>query len=215
MFSGTDLGSLYTPDIEKIISLEPDLVIVSTHFDEENAKKLEDLDIPVLTLYEEHDVTGVYDMIDILGTAVNRNAKAAECVSEMQSVIEEVSAAVEGLEIPSVYYVVGYGEYGDYTAGGDTFIGGLIELAGGNNIAKEVSGWNITLEEIVEADPSIIVISENDKEGFMSNENYADLTAVKNENVYTIDTNLLDRQGYRNAEGIRELAGIFHPEAFQ
>lgn len=209
------VGSIYTPDIEKIVSLEPDVVIVSTHFDEENAKKLEDLNIPVITLYEEHDVTGVYEMIEILGTAINRNEEALACVEEMRDVIAGVTAAVEGLDAPSVYYVVGYGEYGDYTAGGDTFIGGLISLAGGDNIAKDVSGWSITLEEIVEADPSIIVTSETDKDGFMADENYADLTAVKEGKVYTIDTNMLDRQGYRNADGVRMLAEIFHPEAIK
>jgi iron complex transport system substrate-binding protein len=209
------VGSLYTPDIEKIVSLEPDVVIVSTHFDEENTKKLEELNIPVITLYEENDVTGVYDMITTLGTAMNKNAEAAKCVEEMQETIKEVVDAVEEVERPSVYYVVGFGEYGDYTAGGDTFIGGLIELAGGDNIAKDVSGWSITLEEIVEADPSIIVISEDMKDSFMSDENYAELTAVKEGNVYTIDTNLLDRQGYRNAEGVRALAEIFHPEVFK
>lgn len=209
------VGSLYTPDLEKIISLEPDLVIVSTHFDEENAAKLEELNIPVMTLYEEHNVTGVYDMIDTLGTAINRNAQAADCVSKMQDTIDEVSAAVEGLEAPSVYYVVSYGEGGDYTAGGDTFVGGLIELAGGDNIAKDVSGWSITFEEIMEADPSIIIISGEGKEGFMSDAKYANLTAVKEGNVYAIDNNLLDRQGYRNAEGVRAMAEIFYPEAFR
>lgn len=208
------VGSMNTPDIEKIISLEPDLVIVSTHFSEENAAKLEELNIPVLALYEEHDVTGVYEMIDTLGTAINKNTEAADCISEMQDTIATVTTAVEGLEAPSVYYVVGYGEYGDYTAGGDTFVGGLIELAGGDNIAKDVSGWSITLEEIVEADPSIIIISEDGKEGFLSDANYAELTAVKEGNVYTIDINMLDRQGYRNAEGVKALAEIFHSEAF-
>jgi iron complex transport system substrate-binding protein len=37
------VGTLYTPDIEKIVSLEPDVVIVSTHFDEDNTAKLEEL----------------------------------------------------------------------------------------------------------------------------------------------------------------------------
>jgi iron complex transport system substrate-binding protein len=209
------VGSLYTPDIEKIISLEPDVVIVSTHFNDENTKKLEEVGIPVITLYDENDVNGVYDMITTLGTAMNRNSEAAACVSEMKATIKSVVDAVEEVERPSVYYVVGFGEYGDFTAGGDTFIGGLIDLAGGDNIAKDVSGWNITLEEIVEADPSIIVISESNKEAFMSDANYADLTAVQEGNVYTIDTNLLDRQGYRNAEGVKALAEIFHPEVFE
>ncbi len=209
------VGTLSSPDIEKIISLEPDVVIVSTHFDEENTKKLEDLNIPVITLYEEKSVTGVYDMITILGTAVNRNEEASACVEEMKGAIAEVEGRVKDLEKPSVYYVVGYGEYGDFTAGGDTFVGGLIELAGGDNIAKDVSGWSITLEEIVEADPDIIVIGEAMKEDFMSSPNYSELTAVKEGKVYTLDTNLLDRQGYRNAEGVKALAAIFHPDAVQ
>ena len=60
----------------------------------------------------------------------------------------------------------------------------------------------------------IIIISEDGKEGFLSDANYAELTAVKEGNVYTIDINMLDRQGYRNAEGVKALAEIFHSEAF-
>lgn len=208
------VGSIQTPDMEKIISLDPDVVIVSTHFDEENAKKLEELDIPVITFYEETDVIGVYDMIETLGTVINRNAEAADCVAEMKETIKSVEDAVSGLEAPTVYYVVGYGEYGDYTAGGDTFTGGMLAMAGGDNIAKDVSGWSITLEELVEADPSIIIINESMKEDFINSPNYSDLTAVKEGKVYTLDTNMLDRQGCRNAEGIKALAEIFHPEAF-
>ena len=208
------VGTIMTPDIEKIVSLEPDLVIVSTHFDEENTKKLTDLGITILTLYDEGNVDGVYDMITSLGLALNQNKEAASIVSDMKTTIDDVKEKINGLEKPSVYYVVGYGEYGDYTAGGDTFIGGLIDLAGGKNIANDISGWSISLEAIVEANPDIIVISEYMKDDFMSAENYKELDAVKNGKVYTLDTNLLDRQGYRNAEGVLELAKIFHPEAF-
>lgn len=209
------VGTLQTPDIETIISLDPDIVIVSTHFNEENTQKLSELGIHVITLYEESDMTGIYDIINILGTVVNRNTEADECVKRMKETIKSVEAAIDGLEAPTVYYVVGYGEYGDYTAGGDTFVGGLLTMAGGDNIAKEISGWNITLEEIVEQDPSIIIISEAMKDDFINSPNYGDLTAVKEGNVYTLDTNMLDRQGYRNAEGIKALAEIFHPEAFK
>ena len=49
----------------------------------------------------------------------------------------------------------------------------------------------------------------------MSTEGYKELTAVKEGRVYEIDNNLLDRQGYRNSEGLLKLAEIFHPEAFK
>ncbi|SFR72558.1 ABC transporter substrate-binding protein [Anaeromicropila populeti] len=209
------VGTLTTPDIEKIISLQPDVVIASTHFTEESEEKLTELGIKVILLYEEHEVEGVYTILDTLGTILNEKDSAAALVTEMKTSIEETKAAVAGLETPSVYYVVGFGEYGDYTAGGDTFVGQLITLAGGNNIAQDVSGWSYTLESLVEADPDIIIIAEGMKESFVTADNYKELSAVKNGNVYGIDNNTVERQGYRNAEGIRALAEIFHPDAFK
>ena len=209
------VGSIYPPDIEKIISLDPDVIFVSTHFGEEDADKLTQAGVSVVTLVDEATVDGVYGMIAALGEVLNRTEEAAACVEEMQSTIAEVTEAVEGLEAPSVYYVAGYGEYGDFTVGGDTFIGNMIELAGGDNIAKDISGWSYSLEELIEADPDIIIVSEIMGEGFASAPIYCDLTAVKEGRVYTPDVNPIERQSHRNGEGIRILAEIFHPEAFE
>lgn len=209
------IGTLREPDIEKIISLKPDVVIASTHFNEEAGQKLSDLGVKVVVLYEEYDIKGVYTMLEIMGTIFNIKEAAATAVNEMKKSIADTEIKIKDLETPSVYYVVGYGEYGDYTSGGDTFVGQLLTLAGGNNIAQEVSGWSYTLESLVEADPDIIILSEDMKNDFIIAENYKDLSAVKNGKVYGIDRNLIERQGYRNAQGLRTLAEIMHPEAFQ
>ena len=50
---------------------------------------------------------------------------------------------------------------------------------------------------------------------FVNAPNYSELSAVKNGKVYTMDVNMLERQGYRNAQGILELAKIFHPGVFE
>jgi iron complex transport system substrate-binding protein len=213
-FSIETVGTLTDPDIEKIISLEPDVVIASTHFSEEMNKKLTDLGVKVVVLYEEYEIEGVYSIILTMGTIFNKNEAATTIANDMKTSIKETKAMIEGLAQPSVYYVVGYGEYGDYTAGGDTFIGKMISLAGGQNIAQDVSGWSYTLESLVEADPDIILISEEMKADFVEAENYKDLTAVKNSHIYGINKDLIERQGYRNAEGLRTLAMIIHPEAF-
>ena len=209
------IGTLRKPDIEKIIDLEPDLVITSTHFDEENTAKLEEAGIKVIGLYEENDVTGVYSIIETLGTALNKQSEATETVKEMKDSIDKVTKTVSELEKPSVYYVVGYGEGGDFSAPENTFVGQLIKLAGGNNIVPESDSWSFSLESLLEADPDIIVVREGEKENFMSTEGYKELTAVKKDRVYEIDNNLLDRQSYRNSEGLSKLAEIFHPEAFK
>ena len=66
-------------------------------------------------------------------------------------------------------------------------------------------------------DPEYIICSKfwGTKELFEATPNYKDLTAVKEGRLIAIDNNILDRQGYRNAEGVKILAQIFHPEAFK
>lgn len=211
------IGPIFPPDIEKIISLDPDVVVVSTHFKDDDAKKMRQAGVSVVTLVDEATVEGVYDMITTLGDILNKDEEAAACVEDMQKLITDVTAAVEGLEEPSVYYVVGYGEYGDFTTGGDTFVGNMIELAGGENIAKDIIGWNISLEKIVESDPEIILLPADEamKEDFMNAPVYSELTAVKEGKVYTMDVNQVERQGTRNAQGLKLLAEIFHPEVFE
>lgn len=208
------IGTLRTPDIEKIVSLQPDLVITSTHFDDENGAKLEEAGIPVIGLYEEFDMNGVYTQFGTLGIALNKQEAATKVVEDMKARISEVQAKVEGLEAPSVYYVVGYGEYGDYSAPENTFVGQMIKLSGGKNIVPASDSWSYSLEALLEADPDIILVRNGEKDGFMATEGYNHLTAVKEGHVYEIDGNLLERQSNRNAEGVLVLAQIMHPEAF-
>ena len=72
-------------------------------------------------------------------------------------------------ENPTVYYVVGYGEYGDYTAGGDTFVNGILTAAGGDNIASDVEGWSYSTETLLEKDPQYVILNAYNEEGFLHN----------------------------------------------
>ncbi len=113
--------------------------------------------------------------------------------------------------------MVGFGEFGDFTAGGGTFISEMIKRANGNNIADDVEGWSYSLEKVVEHDPEIVILSKyfDAKSGFIAANGYKDLTAVQKDNVFEIDNNLIDRQGPRLAQGFEALAKIIHPDAFK
>lgn len=211
------VGSLTDPNVEKIIELKPDVVIASTHFKDDVAKKLEDLGIKVVVLYDASDFNGAYDTINTLGQIVNAGDKAKNIVDSMKKKIEDVQEKVKGKETPKIYYVVGFGKDGDYTATGDTFIGQMINMAGGDNIAKDASGWKYSLEKIIENNPDYIVISKNYgmKGQFIATDGYKELSAVKNNKVIEIDDNLINRQGPRLADGVEALAKILHPDAFK
>ncbi len=211
------IGSLMEPNIEKIVELDPDVVIASTHFSRESLEKMEELGLTVLVFYGSEDFEGTFYTIEVIGELFEEEEKASEIVSDMKETIADVKERVEGLEKPSVYYVIGFGEWGDYTATGETFISEMIEIAGGENIAKEAEGWQYSVEKIVEQDPEILIVSKfhDSKAGIMEATGYKDLTAVQEDRIFEIDNNLLDRTGPRMAEGLRTLAEIFHPEAFE
>jgi len=211
------IGSLMEPNIEKIIELNPDLLIVSTHFDPDNISILENLGIAVAAFYNDQSFEGTYETILQIGRILGVEEKAQQKVESMkQSVQETLDIVAEAETHPRVYYVVGFGSGGDYTAGGDTFIHQLLQMAGGENIAAHVEGWGFSFEKIVEMDPEIIICSQywGAKEGLETTEGYKDLNAVTKGNLFAFDNNTIDRQGPRMDQGLRTLAEIMHPELF-
>lgn len=211
------IGGLTEPNIEKIADLEPDLIIASTHFKEDVLKKLEELGLNVIVLYGEESFEGVYDVIGKTGQVLNSKSEADKIVSDMRDKINTVQLKVQDASKPSVYFVVGFGEYGDYTAGKDTFIGQMIEIAGGINAANDVEGWKYSLERLLEKDPDILICSmeEGTKQQIMAANGYKDLTAVKDGKLFELDKNLLEIQGPRLADGVEALAKIIHPDLFK
>lgn len=210
------IGSLREPDIEAIAELNPDIVIASTHFTKESLDKLTTLSIPVVVLADQDSFSGVYQTITDIGLLIGAEDEGKALISSMEDTVNSVIDAVKNKATPTVYYVIGFGEYGDFTAGGDTFISQIIEMAGGNNIASETKGWSFSLEQIVDSDPDILVCSKfwDTKSSIENTNGYNDLRAVKSGNLFTIDNNMLDRQGPRLAEGLKALAEILHPDAF-
>jgi iron complex transport system substrate-binding protein len=210
------VGSLIDPNIEKIITLNPDVVIASTHFQKEVLQKLEGLGIKVVVLYGAEDFSGVYFTIAQIGKIVGAVSKADKLIGEMKRKVGMITARFKGRPRSRVYYVVAFGKTGDYTAGGDTFIGKILALAGGANIAEDSKGWQYSLEKLVEQDPDYLICAKHyaPQAALRQAVGYRELTAVKAGKVLEIDNNLLDRQGPRLTEGLEIVARFLHPEAF-
>lgn len=211
------IGSLREPNIESIIALNPDLVLMSTHASEETVAKFEEAGLTVAVLSAQETFEGVYEIITSMGIIFNIEDEATALIDGMKSDVTEVLELVADVEKKSVYYVVGFSEYGDYTATGDTFIHNMLEMAGGTNIAADGEGWSYNLESIIEKDPEIMICSElnETKAELEVTEGYKELTAVKEGRLLEINQDLLSRQGPRLAEGLKAIAQLLHPELFE
>ncbi len=214
--SVASVGTLQEPNIETIVALKPDVVLGSAIFQKQSAEKLRELGIPVAMFYGSESFEGVYSVIANIGHVLHADAEAASLIQSMKEKVDSIRKKVEKAKRPRVYYVIDFGEYGDFTAGKGTFIAQMIDIAGGENVALDVEGWKYSIERLVEKNPDIIICSKynNVKQGLVKANGYKDLRAVKEGRIVEIDNNTLDRQGPRLVEGLEALARILHPELF-
>jgi iron complex transport system substrate-binding protein len=213
------MGDLFSPSVEKILSMEPDLVIISTLGQAQTITAVEATGVPIAFLNGSETMEGTYDLINGIGELTGTKAKAQALVASMRKDVASINVKIAGQTVPSVYYVAGFGEWGDFTATGDTFIHDLITLAGGRNIAAEAVNWSFQLELLVQADPDFIILPPSwgstfaeTKAQFISGPGYRDLKAVKADRLFPVDNGMVERQGPRSALAVAALAKILHPE---
>ncbi len=215
------IGDMYNVNIETTVSLEPDVVICSAFISQETIDAIRNLGIPLIVLNMQTTLEGTFDFIRQTGRILAKEDNAEKLVTLMKERIEAVKQKTSSAEPVTTYYCVGYGEYGDFTATGDTYINELIKIAGGRNSAQDGQYWTYSREQLLEKDPFMIVFPEYsysnfdlDKQFFQTNEPYNQLTAVKEGRMYKINGDIIDRQGPRTAEAVEALAAILHPELF-
>lgn len=204
------VGTLFEPNIEKMVELNPEVIIAGTHFQKEIVDKLEETGIKVVIVQEEESIQGVYNAIETLGIIIDKKDEATAQINSIKDTISNLQSIPEDKK-PRIYYVVGFGEYGDYTAGGDTYINEVIETAGGINVASDSKGWTYSLEKIIEHNPDIVICSKyyGTQEQLKEAIGYKDLPAILNGRLYPIDNNVIDRPGPRLSEGLLLLNSIF------
>ncbi len=215
------IGDYDNPNLEKIIELKPDLILASHGNPTELIEQLEELNYTVVGL-KPNNIDHIISSISMVGKITGKVKESARLTEEMEERIEAVLAETTSLvenNRPRVLYVVWYKPL--WTAGSGTFIDELIQKAGGINIAGDIAGWpQMNLEIVIEKNPQVIIIgySEDQPELIeaVRNESTLDQTdAFKNNQIHTIDTDIVSRTGPRIVDALEEMARIIHPETFK
>lgn len=209
-----NVGSMTDPSIETVVDINPELIIAATHYKEEVLKKLQTAKIAIVVKDSPNTLEEMYADTLKLGAIVNRNYEARALVSSMKSKVETVKMYTNNVKNkPTAYYVVGTGQYGEYTAGKDTFVAELIRIAGGINVADDVTGWKYSLEKLIDKNPDIIFGPEWDYETMTTSPNYKGLKAIRNNNFKVVNIDLFSRPSARATdEGLKLLVEMFHKD---
>ena len=208
------IGGISNLNIEKILSLNPDLVISGSMVGKKVTDQMDAMGTPMVCVIEKPRFEALYDNITAIGHLVGKEHEADSlnkvlscellALSEADAIAtrQPLKTHSSQLTAPTCYYVVGFGAGGNFTAGGNTFINDIIRMAGGRNIAEGVEGWSYSLEALMKEDPDYIIVRREDSAAFCGMKPYNRLRAVREGHVIGIESGTLDLQVPRNIDAI-------------
>jgi iron complex transport system substrate-binding protein len=209
-------------DVEKVVAAHPDLILAAGNelTPTPVIEQLSDLGYPVLTLYPE-SLDEVYGDIALVGRAIRETDAAAVLVEQMRQRVDVVTRAVAAAQRPRTVYEVSVFEGVIYTAGDGSFLASLIDLAGGEPVTGEARSTSITVEQLVSADPQLIILGDSSYDptitpaSVTARPGWGGMSAVHEGHVVPYpDDVVTTRPGPRIVDGLEALARVLHPEAF-
>jgi len=216
-------GSMGQYSAEAIVALKPDLVLAAEINTPELVKQLEDLGLTVYYLKNPTTLEEMYGNLEIVAQLTGHNA--AELIDSLKARVAAVDEKVALASArPTVFYEIDASDASKpYTYGPGTFGDLLIKRAGGENLATLAGITDpypqVSLEQIVATNPGRIILGDSmwgvTPESVIFRAGWDVIDAVKNNQIFAFDDNLVSRPGPRLVDGLEQLAKLLHPDLFQ
>ena len=159
--SRVSVGGGLQPNLEVLVSLEPDLVIrFASESDLATAERLTTLGVPHFAIQPD-GIDDVQSIIRRLGAITGAESSADSLLAEIRSALGDVRRRVDGLPRRRVAYLLG-GEP-PWVAGPGTYIHELMVLGGGTNVFDDLGQLYapVSLEELISRKPDLLLVSES------------------------------------------------------
>jgi iron complex transport system substrate-binding protein len=213
-----------TMSLEKVVAVQPDLVLAARGNDLEGVESLRRLGTPVFAL-DIQSVGQLLKAIERLGRLTGAEEEAAKLKGQLGQRVRRVEKALEGVEErPRVMW--GYWSDPVYTAGKSTMIDDVFALAGGDNVGRRAEGaWpQVSLETILAWAPQVIFTTyvpggPDSLGGEMARlravDGWKNVPAVQQGRIYYVEGDWLTRPGPRLVQALEHIARHLHPAAFE
>ena len=199
-------------DLERLLSVRPDLVIVSEYTDADFLKLLEQSGVRHHRMKGLASLRGIRLAVLDLGEAVGEPEGARRLVARFDATLAALEARLRGVARPRVLYWAG-----GLTAGGGTAIGALVECGGGTNVGAQMGLVGIEpvgAERAYAAAPDRILVGEGweSAEALRRHPLLSKLAAIREGRLVTMPTELLVALNHHSAEACWDLAHRLHPD---
>ncbi|MFA4836427.1 MAG: cobalamin-binding protein [Dehalococcoidia bacterium] len=216
------IGGFSEVNLEKVLSLSPDLVLAADIHTKTIVPELENRGLKVIVLNPK-TIDELLANITQVGALTGKEAESAKLVADMKGRIEAVTDKVSSLsneDKPGVFFITWHDP--PWTVGSGNIINELIEKAGGTNIFADLEGnKSVILETIIARNPQVMLASTGHGEGGKNTLKWAQTEdrlrgtdARKNNRAFEINADLVNRSGPRIVDGLESMARCIHPEIF-
>lgn len=216
-------GPSFGSNMERITSLQPDLVLAAEINTPDQVAEFEKLGLKVFYLNNPKDIAGLYTNLEIVGKLTGREKEAAVLVESLKLRETAVNQKIVGAAAkPKVFYEVdGTDPAKPWTTGPGSFMDTMIHQAGGINAGANLPiPWaQISQEELIIQNPDLILLGDakfgTTVEQVNSRPGWNAIKAVQDKHVLPFDDDLASRPGPRLIDGLEALAKAIHPELFK
>jgi iron complex transport system substrate-binding protein len=221
------VGALIDPNVERILSLKPDLVVIyATQIDLK--QQLSRAGIAVFE-YRHAGLADVTQTIRAIGERTGDTPQADDVASRIERDLDGIRAKVRGLRKPRTLIVFGREPRslrGLYASGGIGFLSDMLETAGGTNVFADIrlQAVQASSEQVLAARPDVILETRSSSPALLAGDRPAELDAwktlasvpaVRSGRIFFLFDDRIVVPGPRVAEGTFLMARALHPEAFR
>jgi iron complex transport system substrate-binding protein len=222
-----NVGALLDPDVERILSLRPDLVVVNA-IQDDLRRQLARAGIATFD-YRHGGLDAITATIRGLGATLGEERAAGILASRIERGLDAIRDRVRGRPRPRTLLVFGRERLslrGIYATGGTGFLHDMLTAAGGDNVFADVKAESVqaSTEQIISRRPDVIIEVRAMNEAFPAGDRAAEarvwtalgsVPAVRNGRISFLFDDRIVIPGPRIVDGTRELARMLHPEAFE
>ena len=209
-------------DLAAIQDYQPDIVFVSENVSDQWIAQATAAGLTVYAVGAPPTLAMYYQTFNDLGAIVNQPRQVTELVNQLKDRILTVQTALQGVQDqPKIFYEVGaQNPEQPVTVGAQSNANLFLTLAGAQYLGAERDNAlvNVEFDQLKQYDPQMIILADSSlgvtPGSLADRNNWSQLSAVKNQQVYMLDGDSLAYFSPRNVDALEVLARYFHPQQF-
>ncbi len=211
------VGGLLDIDIEKILKINPDIVVATRGNPINLIIRMKSLGINVFAIDIKDSIEDIFSAMEKISILTGNHKVAMVEIHKLRKRAKLIERkAKKAKSRPKVFIQLGHEQL--WTCGKRTYLNDLISKAGCKNIGDFREGWFIiSIEKLINQNPDLIIMLSKDKEEFYSSKKkllsipgVSNLNAVKYDSIYQIENDIMERPGPRIVDALEEIYEISH-----